>query len=944
MKNTLFLTTVSVAAVLVLSGCGGSSDADSPKSAIDNIILTNSDGESLSVLTRGFALPTEISAVPTVVTPSNKLKRKPFSSVASTRSVSDLVATTDYQSTQTQKFVEERDLEQFDIIEQVLSAIGQTHYADEGNVNQGPYTAMISWVENEDGREVKTLQPWVVDSRMIVIDSVDVNRVLAWIEEPDWDNPGQMRLIKAEFKIYQAATVNDDGSFADYGEWDLNVNFNDATDRFFVANSRILNGENIIKIQEAGMGDGGGMKGILVRSGAEGYGQVSYPDWDWCRDNASGPNCSPPNAEAQYAYNADYLAIDADSVGIKPVVFKDRNPANAVEMTHRYGLFYNETPPQNIAPGTDVEKQKSFGFPVAFTDSTSGVDSYAYYGAWQGRHELWSDAPNGLAAGTTVTREGGGENQPLPAYVVSDKFEGTFTKRSLTEGDLGDIQGIAVETWINKNYDLFWDETQNLNAGAWMYCDGFIEWIENTQTFEWDETCVNHDGTPSVLQSFDDFSSLVVSDNDRKWVGIGGGFDQESQLPIEYVYLNTDPGNGAIYTIEGFYPATFDEQTGQLVAATGASVLTPNKGDHLWVDIGGSIYISYTGDFSNNKTGWVEKTLASFEDWVPVFSDGSDVAFSPEVGREYYINNNGANLVVKRKVADDLPSSYDVMVELQSAANPVNVASFIPAGVDYFRTPWDREVRFNFVTVMGSNFLKLVYANDDLGTDGVDETGTIYTDSAWGLQGYAVGNDGIAGTLDDQPLKINDDGSVVAIAVDDWGFSTEVDPALRPTEFNWEYSQEGWGTQQFLCSPDCTAIANYLILSDPIQFAPLTVPNGAGVDKTLSLRFDGWTHGLPDLYFELSKNNWQMSQNIRDKIINIPAGTAVVDDAGVGYYIKPLEISVFLAEVPDTTAGLPDVSTASVVDLDTVPGFIPHGMGLKPMDTTVKYSEGQAVD
>ena len=65
-------------------------------------------------------------------------------------------------------YIEERALEQFDIIEQVFSALAQTNYAKQENINKGPYKAMIAWTDEQDGKDVKTLQTWTIESQMIV--------------------------------------------------------------------------------------------------------------------------------------------------------------------------------------------------------------------------------------------------------------------------------------------------------------------------------------------------------------------------------------------------------------------------------------------------------------------------------------------------------------------------------------------------------------------------------------------------------------------------------------------------------------------------------------------------------------------------------------------------------------------------------------------------------
>ncbi len=927
MKNKFVVHAVSAAVAMALAGCGGGSSTTATGT-------TNSDGETLSSVTSGFALPSEISAVPASTDSSTQASLRSFNGAIRSlaRAASDLSTSTDYSKAHTKKFVEERALEQFDIIEEVLSAIGQTNYADEANINAGAYTAMVAWTDDQDGREVKTLEPWVVDSRMIVKNGVDVNRVLAWIEEPDRDTPGGTQLVKAEFLITQAATTNADGSFADYGVWDMNVSFNDSVDNYFVASSTIdADGVNSIKVHEKGMGDfGSEMKGILVRSGTEGYGKVSYPDWESCwsgGDNGCSEGSPPPVKEAQYAYNTAYLAVDDDITnGTNDAVYKDRDADNAVEMTHRYGLFYDEAPTATgVSAGDDVEKHTSFGFPVAFTDS--GYSEHAYYGAWQGRHELWGGNPEtGIPADTVVSRDDRGQNAAAETYVVSAKFNGTLTKRTLVDGSLADIQNIPVETFINKNYDLRWD-----NAGsAWKHCEGWLDW--QTQP----PTCKDFaDDTTKAVSTFTDFDSLVVAAGDRKHVNIGR-WDQSlnggNGGNVDYVYLNAAPAtNGGFFTAAGFYPATRNQQDGSMTP-TGAGVYTPADGDNLYVNVGGSIYIEFNG------TAWVQKTLTNFDQqtWTPTFDDASDIAFNPELGGEYYINNQGASFVVKRKdITGTAATDYDVFTELQSAANPVNVASILPTGTTYLATPWQPELRYELVSdAADTNYMKLVYVTDDPNTQDVDESAvtTVLTDGQWGLQPFNVSN---------QALRA--DGT--AADVDGFGVLQSGD---RPVEFNWEYSTGGWGSQQFLCTPDCSVAGNYKILDNPIMLTPFTFDtNGDTVvdsnDKTLSLQFDGWMHGLPDMYHELAKNNWQMSADISAKVINIPAGTAVTDGTN-NYYIKPLEISMFLAEVASNTAGVPDITSAASVDLGSVPIFTAHGMGAKPTGTVVKYSEGKAVE
>jgi len=95
----------------------------------------------------------------------------------------------------------------------------------------------------------------------------------------------------------------------------------------------------------------------------------------------------------------------------------------------------------------------------------------------------------------------------------------------------------------------------------------------------------------------------------------------------------------------------------------------------------------------------------------------------------------------------------------------------------------------------------------------------------------------------------------------------------------------------------------------------------------------------------LGKNDWDMTEEISDKIINLAAGTEVTESStGTVYLLKPLEVSQFLNAVSSATAGLPDITQADSVDLTTVPDFVEHGMGDMPEVTTVKYSEGELVE
>lgn len=842
---------------------------------------SSSGSSSLS----SYTMPTEISAVPVdtdASDPSTALNRSLGSNLrALARAATD--AGTDYSEAETRKYVEEHALEQFAILESVLNALSQTNYTEQ--IGNGPYKSMVAFQDEEEGTSKKSLEAWVTRSDEVEADDGSTYlRVRAWIEEQE--DGGETELIKGEFRIYEPPTQNADGSYADYGEWDLNVKFDDdGTEDFFAATCGVnAEGVTVLKVHEMFLEDGPGggteieaeMMGIMYRSGNEGYGKVQYPDWE----ELYGPEGDPNLTEltpivATYAYNEDYLAVkDGDD----DAVYKDRD--DIVEMTHRYGVFHADT-------GEDLMKSKSFGFPVYWTTG-GGATKRAYYGAYQGRHQLWTQSGDPVAEGTTVTREDFDPSTTPESYTVGETFDGVLSRRTYVDAALADIKDIPVEIWIDNSYSLFYNPADD----TWYHCPE-----------------VNWAATPPVcaVQAIDfdaeiGFASLVKNPNDnRKYVNIGG-WDQTAQDTVAFVYelASADNGNQA-----GFYEAT--ETMGDygpvVTVNTPRQLLDTDDVPQLWVWIGGSIYVEYTGDTSNGKTGWVEKDLINFDQrtWTPEFGD-NDKDFKLPEGRELYVNMQGANYVVRKESGQ----AATCKLELQTAVNPANATDIVPDGT-VFSDPWnDANSTYELITDPDDDdYLMLVYKT-------VGEN-----DKQNGVAQVAVGD--IAGNV--------------------WGIEAEI--GGETVAFNWEYNDEGgWGSVTYLKNLN----GSYKLLDDPVRFDSITVQNGAGEDKTIALQYDGWMMGLPQMYQELEKNDWTVTDEIADKIINLPAGTEVTDaEGGTDYLLKPLEISQFLKETADTT-GLPDISAGQNVDLSTVPDFVEHGMGDMPTDVDLLYSEGVAVD
>lgn len=856
---------VSLVLMFIATGCSSSDEGTSGSGA------ATGDAETVTQLSQ-YSMPNEISAVP-------------VSGQETTAAATD--DGTDYSVALTRKYVEEHTLKHFDMLGNVLKALAQTNYQDQ--LGQGPYKAMVAFEdEGEGGTNQKSLEAWVCQSDIVdtagnVVANDDVVagvtyyvRARAWIEEQDERG---ISLVKAEFLIKSPPVQLEDGTYADYGEWTLNVKFDEAGSDYFVAScEKDENGYTIIRLHERFPEEGPGsegltteVKGIMYRTNNEGYGKVYYPEFEefYC------PDCDQdvsvfPHATAMYAYNDAYLAVQGEDDDAP--VYKSRVVDDAIVMTHMYGVFDSNT-------GEDVMKSKSFGFPIYWTEN--GLTKRGYYGAWQGRHEIWAQGEEGPEEGTVVTREDHDPESIPETYTVGETFNGILVKRTYVDADLNDIKDIPVEIWINQNYNLTWDS----DGSQWTYCNNMV-WPEPPEP----PYC---DGDEGVFADDVGFNALIVGENDtRKHVYIGG-WDETNHQNVTFIYKTAFSLEGTDYDA-GFYVA--EESQGeygmQLQMVSPVTPLNTDNVTSLWIDIGGSIYVEYKGE----SDGWVEKELVNFDQrtWTPEFSESGDKEYILPTNTELYVNMQGATYIVKK-----VDGETTAKLELQTAVNPANVEDVIGSN-NVFVDQWnpDNNSTFEFITdASDDNYLMLVFK-------------TIGDNHA---------NDGV---------------SVGDVATNVWGICQEG----TTIDFNWEYNAEGgWGAVTYLKNSD----GSYKLLDDPMRFESITASNNAGETKTLVLQFDGWMMGLPDMHQELEKNDWVMTDDLADKVINLPALTEVVDSqTGTRYVLKPLEVSQFLPLVSNPTGTLPNIALAASVDLTTVPDFADHGMGDMPTDVEVLYSEG----
>ena len=789
--------------------------------------------------TTGFSVPTEVSPVSTGTTKvgANAKTGSGFSRALAALSPAAVYsdAGTDYSNAKTVKYVSEQSIDQFAIIETILNAVSQTHYADAVNIGAGPYKSIVSWQQANGNGQSMDIQTWVVDSSLIKVNGQDVNQVNAWIEDS-----GQV--IRAQFKISASANQAADGSYLDYGVWTLMVKFDEAGDQYFVADASIdASGAAVVALSQSQIGGGNNTlqtsKAVLHKSATTGYGKVYYPNQ---ADNTN----TTVQTTAAYVYNPGQLLVHQT---VPTVVSTYQDRSSSVAITSQYGLYDSVT-------GADVVKSHSFGFPVSFT--LNGVTQNGYYGANQGADQLWINNGGTVPNGTTVTRQDQGANG---ASYQTVSFNGTLVKRTYVAGSLTDLLNIPVQTNLNIQHQLTWNGTN---------------WMEGTSTFT-------------------DFASLVSAPQKNVWIG---GQSGNQQLNLCY-----EP-NGA--SGAGFYPGTMG-QDGSFTP--NGPMYVPNTNDNLWINISGSIYIEYEGA----ATGWVQKSVTAFNQTTgtPTFAPvSSDVPFTLGIGTQYFINNQGGNFIVTQTSA----SAYDVEMEIQTPANPVNAGTVLGAATTFQPQNYQsgQSSTYQFVTdPTSAKYLMLVYktvGTQDQNSSSAPHVGDVVSQGQWSMEAFDANGD-------------------------------------LGLQYDWNYSNGngGYGGQTFLYNTSGST-RTYTLLDNPIQLAPLVLGS-----RTLSLQYNGWMTGLPDYSSDIAINNGIITDDIANKIVNIPDGTVVTDqlNPAQSYVLKPLQVGLYLpaAASPDLTL---DITAADALDLNdpsVIPVFVDNGLTTEPTITAVKYVNGVLV-
>jgi hypothetical protein len=845
---------------LLTAACGASSGGGTTGSAG----LTGPTGR----LTRGVALPNEVSALPT--TGAAAEARAAMREVS--RGLAAFGPDTDYAKAETFKFVNESSLSRFEILNTIFKAISQTHYDDPAVLGMGPYLAMVSWTEERGGQQVKQLVKWQVDSKIVQVDGVDANKVQVWFEQPLTD--GAQRLIRVQLLIIEPPRMNADGvSYADYGKWSLVAAYDPGGGAYLAASAdRDASGMSIVKIHEFYPPPRPGRpawetKGILHRSSTAGAGRVLYPNTE-CPGLAPGEECQQTPTEISYVYDGSTVTMKD---GSDPVVSKDRT--RVVDLVNRYGLF-------DASTGATVVR--NFGFPVLFQDA-QGTERIGYYGAWQGRHQIWRGDPDNatLPRGTVVTRGDVAPGGTAPAFTTSGAYTGTLVKRDMLPASLAELTGIYLEINQVESFALYPDGT-----GGW--CKKMVTG-EDRPLDEARFSCATPDAVPFTDA---DFAAWLVDQPNGIPRYVAPAYWDEQALQVKVLVYAAAGAWGP----SGLYEAEFSVSASNwTMKVPYTPFVLPAQSLELCVQDVDTIYVSWNG------TAWVQKEFLSFDrsNWAPIVGP-NDTPYTLELGREHYILGASGNFLVKRTEA-----GVEVQVEMQRVANPGNAATFLAVGTTFK----EQYVTYNGVPSVfrfdtderSASFMRLLYVT----------VGTYEPTDA--VEGGPV-------TLRKLGLFEQRDGQPTGI------------------QFNWDYpsqSQPG-GIQEFL--QDAGGV---VLLDDPIRFASIPLANGAGETRHFQLQFDGnWIHGLPNLADAIRLAGFNASPELANKVVVVPDGTEVTDPLdGRSYVVKQLQIEEYL----NPTDALPlDLSPAGALQLDTVPGYVAADPPMGEMDpnAVLRYSEG----
>lgn len=787
-------------------------------------------GEVFSSLTEGYAVPQSISAIPAESSNISPLIAALNSESLEKKLMKIVSDPSDYDKAGVLELkVDEPALDKFSIIESIMKVLKQTNYWESRVVNKGPYKALVRWDSDSGGY---SYEMWTIDSKMIVLDGKDVNRVNFWIPPES----GRSDNTRGKIDIFQAPTVSNQ-----YGEWRLDVSMdeegpNGEPGTFSAEAKPHSDGE--VKISIKSDFDA---SGVLFLKNDSGKGFVHYYDWSNCQTE----NCLGTPVDAKMAYNANHAVVQKDDGAAQ---CKDRTSYSDVYMEY---MIFDST-------GKDINKVKTYNFPLKYNSK------YFYYSGWNGRQQLWGEGASDLPTGTVLNHGGYNNNS---TYKIDSRVKGILTKKSGSELYL---QGGSTDS-LSTMSDVF-------EHHSWQ--DSKYFYLAHNGT-EW-RNCINFD-----------WGSKTCGGDPATWSSLAG----LNIANVEEIFLAHGTQNTRVMV------SAVDDSSWKNLVEKASGADDPSKA------------ISFRNSLDTNKIYMVNMSKIKFikyeSGWKSCSADFKTNAWDP-------------------------PLSSCVNFDWNEIA-----------------MSWGK-ISFNFWTRSGTQYLAQIDESTDA-NDGHAGTGAllklvklkeevIKEDIAGDLKKKDhLGNIEATYVFTGGQLKVKSNGDVVTT----WAGQFYDNDG---NEYNWSYSDNGgdWDKMTYLSyqdnAPAGKARDDLVVFDEPLRFNSVSAKKVDGTSVDLkNLVYDGWLHGLTDIWDLLRENRNNnsdagLSPEQKTRIINIPAAD-IVDSSGTTYKIKP-RYGMRILDFVDSGCSASIDNSISLSDGIT---YIPHGVGVRPVIEEVTVMEGKFV-
>lgn len=461
-----------VLSLALVAGCGGGSTATSqaggggstPQAGAASSLTVAS---KVSVVDAGSSnLVSKVSSLKFF----NKLLNLKNAIVKSGINPAGFASSSDYNTDTTDVYVQDKSVDAFKNVNQILCMMGQTKY--DSMLNKGNYLALVDQNQcssNQDSVSANSANStntsgstnapkymtWTVNSSRADNNSPEV--VTAWIHQPaDTNNPPMV--------IYAKVTVTQGVSSTNpYGLFNVDfeghpVNQDGSTNNSVIAMSGYLgttvdsNGKVVLQYYE---NDGNGSEiheAALNRSsdGSTGNGSVySVDPWD---------NNGKPQ-QGNFAFNSNYFFRGADN-----------NSGTCFDRTHfastawSYGLY--------DATGSRVNVNS--GFPIVDANGDHGW--IGYWGLWFDNSGALANATDGMALTEQSYNNGTTSSAQYHLFLREGRLT-KYTKKKLT---LADITNVPLN---------YFDQNSNTQIQVSWNGSAFVETaIMNSTTNFWDPT------------------------------------------------------------------------------------------------------------------------------------------------------------------------------------------------------------------------------------------------------------------------------------------------------------------------------------------------------------------------------------------------------------------------------------------------------------------------